>query len=109
MKIFCGGRLLADKVSIADCFASRFKGLMGKSVIDEGEGLFLARCSAIHCFFMKTTIDAVYLANDLTVLDFETLRPWSIGKKVAKTAHVLELAAGAARVKVGDVLIIVSQ
>ena len=109
MKIFCGGRLLADRVSIADCFASRFKGLMGKSCLNEGEGLFLARCSAIHCFFMKTSIDAVYLDSDLTVLDVETLHPWSIGKRVAKTSHVLELAAGSARVRVGDVLFIVSQ
>ncbi len=82
---------------------------MGRKNLGEGEGLFLARCSSIHCFFMRTSIDAVYLAKDLTVIAVEPLHPWKIGKRIAKTEHVLELAAGSARVKVGDVLIIVSQ
>jgi uncharacterized membrane protein (UPF0127 family) len=107
MKIYCNNYLLADKVSVADNFFSRFKGLMGKSCIGSGEGLLLMNCPSIHCFFMKTTIDAVYLTKDLKVIGVETLSPWSLGKRFKDTAHVLELGAGCARVRAGNVLKIV--
>jgi uncharacterized membrane protein (UPF0127 family) len=102
--VFCGTHLLANKVKLAATFFSRFKGLMGKSQLEDGEGLLLTNCRSIHCFFMKMSIDAVYLSKDMTVLAVETLAPWSIGRQVKHTAHVLELAAGAAHVSVADKL-----
>lgn len=83
--------IIASKVRLADTFISRFKGLMGQT-IEPGEGLLLLRCRSIHTFFMKMQITAVYLSEDMTVLDIETLPPWRIGKHVWKTRHVLELA-----------------
>ncbi|MFB0921008.1 MAG: DUF192 domain-containing protein, partial [Oscillospiraceae bacterium] len=65
-------------------------------------------CSAIHCFFMKIPIDAVYLSKNMTVLGTETLRPWSVGGYFKGTANVLELKAGRALVNPGDVLKIYS-
>ncbi len=104
MVISCGGRVLADKVEAADTFLKRFRGLMGRKSLADGEGLLLLNCSSIHCFFMKIAIDAVYLSEDMTVLGKETLAPWKIGGRFQKTAHVLELAAGAADVAVGQSL-----
>lgn len=100
---------MADKVAIADTFLSRFRGLMGKRNIGAGEGLLLLYCPSIHCFFMKTTIDAIYLTKAMEVIGVETLHPWSVGRRLKKTVHVLELAAGSARVEVGDVLEIRAQ
>lgn len=95
--------ILAKNVKKADTFMSRFVGLMNKKTINEDEGLLLIKCSSIHCFFMKFTIDAVYLSKDMIVLNKETIPPWKIGKIVKKCAHVLELAEGAARkISVGD-------
>ncbi len=102
--IICNGLILASKVQVADDFFPRFKGLMGKKSLDDGEALLLMNCPSIHCFFMKIPIDAVYLSKDMTVLSHETLYPWSIGSRVKGTAHVLELAAGKALVSEGDVL-----
>ncbi|MPN59312.1 hypothetical protein SDC9_207033 [bioreactor metagenome] len=64
----------------------------------------LFNCPSIHCFFMKMTIDTVYLSEDMTVLGKETLAPWKIGRRFIKTAHVLELAAGTADVAAGETL-----
>lgn len=98
--------ILAKDVKRADTFLSRFVGLMNKKTINEGEGLLLINCSSIHCFFMKFTIDAVYLTKDMVVLDKETIPPWRIGKIVKKCAHVLELAEGAAKkISVGDMIV----
>ena len=107
MLIYCNNRVLADKVRIANTFITRFQGLMGKKILGDGEGLLLIDCPSIHCFFMKMTIDTVYLSKDMTVLGIETLAPWSIGSRVKNTVHVLELAAASAWVSVGDVMEIV--
>lgn len=104
MIVLCEGRTIASNVKIADSFFTRFKGLMGKKSLRNGEGLLLKNCSSIHCFFMKIPIDAVYLSKDMTVLGVETLPPWRIGCRVKKTTHVLELAAGTALVTCGKVL-----
>ncbi len=104
MIVYCNNQVLADNVKIADTFFSRLKGLMGKKSLADGEGLLLTRCSAIHCFFMRITIDAIYLSAQMTVLGKETIPPWKVGKHFKKTANVLELAAGSANVAIGDKL-----
>lgn len=105
MKILCNDRIIAGNVSLADRFSSRFKGLMGKPSLSEGEGLLLIDCGSIHSFFMKIPITAVYLSSDMTVLAVEILSPWRIGRYVKNSAHVLELEAKSGiPINVGDIL-----
>ncbi len=104
MVVKCDGKILADKVGLANSFFTRLKGLMGKEHLEDGEGLLLMHCSSVHCFFMKTTIDAVYLSKNMTVLGTETLTPWSVGRHIKGAAHVLELATGTASFSCGAVL-----
>ena len=104
MVVECKGLILADNIRIADSFTTRFKGLMGKKSLGDGEGLLLMNCPSIHCFFMKMPIDAVYLSKNMTVLGIETLPPWRIGHHIKNTAHVLELAAGTSLMTVGSTL-----
>lgn len=102
--VTCNQRVVADKVCLADTFFRRFRGLMGKRTLGAGEGLLLMNCPAIHCFFMRVAIDAVYLSGDMTVLAVETLAPWRIGSHVKHAAHVLELPAGSAQLSRLDML-----
>ena len=104
MVVKCDEKVLADKVSVANSFFARFKGLMGKKGLEAGEGLLLIHCSSVHCFFMKIPIDVVYLSKNMTVLGTETLLPWHIGKNIKGSAHVLELAADTAVVSIGSLL-----
>lgn len=104
MLVIYQGRVLASKVKTANTFILRLKGLIGKKELEDGEGLLLMGCPSIHCFFMKISIDAVYLSRDMTVLGVETLSPWKIGKRIKGTAHVLELSAGIATVEAGNKL-----
>ncbi len=108
MIVICNDKHLASEITLADTFYKRLKGLLGKSSINAQEGLLLKNCSSIHCFFMKFTIDAIYLSKNMTVIEKETIKPWKTGKMVKNTAHVLELKEGASQnVKAGDTLLFV--
>ena len=108
MIIYCKNIPVIKHAKVADTFAGRFIGLMGKTDLDSEEGLILMRCSSVHCFFMKIPIDAVYLSKDLRVLEMETITPWHVGRRCENTAHVLEVKAGTSKLKfaVGDELIL---
>jgi uncharacterized protein len=104
--VTCNGVLIADQVLIADSYFKRLRGLLGKKQLQPGEGLLLTKVSSVHCFFMKFTIDVVYLNAEMVVTGIETLPPWRIGKMVRGTKHTLELEEGKAqsRIKRGDTL-----
>ena len=110
MTVSCGAHIIADEVTIADSFFSRFIGLMGKSEITSSQGLLLRRCSSVHCFFMRFPIDVVYLSGADTVLYFETVKPWHLGRWIKNTKHILELYPGTAQhyLSVGNILTITS-
>jgi uncharacterized membrane protein (UPF0127 family) len=104
MKVYCNEEIIVHEVKIADTFKTRLIGLMGRDKLQD-EGLLLTNCSSIHCFFMKITIDAVYLSKDMTVLYKDTLKPWRIGKIVKGAKHILEIPENAsARIKIGDTI-----
>lgn len=105
MKLLCNNILIASNIKVANTFVSRLVGLLDRKNIDENEGLLLMRCSSIHCFFMKFTIDAVYLSKDMEVLYKETVKPWKIGKIVKNTYNILELKqCKAQEITVGNIL-----
>lgn len=81
-------------VETADTFLARFRGLMGRRELAPAHALLLEGCSSVHMFFMKFSLDIVYLNRDFRVLYVETLRPWQVGSLVKGCAHVLELNAG---------------
>ncbi len=99
MKIYAisqDGCPIAGRVSVADNWFSRFKGLMFRKTLPAGEGLLLKNCSAIHCCFMRFPIDVVYLDEEMRVVTVETVKPWRLGGIHPGVKHVLELGAGCA-------------
>ena len=107
MKLYVNNNLLLDNITIAESLKIRLVGLLNKKSLNENEGLLLKNCSLIHCFFMKFTIEAVYLSKDMKVLYKETVKPWRIGKLVKNCAHVLELPEGMTTgIGIGDNIIL---
>ncbi len=100
------GLMVAGQVEIADNLMSRFRGLMGRDHLSEGQGLLLQKCSNIHTLFMNFPIDAVYLNHNSVVVAVETnLKPWRLGGIHWGVKKVLELRCGAAcLLKRGDEL-----
>jgi len=88
------GDVVCDRCVVATSPFSRMKGLLGRSELGPGEGLLLRPASAIHTFFMRFPIDAVFLDRDWRVVGIAgDVAPWrTAGRKGAKA--VLEISAG---------------
>lgn len=84
-------------ISIADSFWTRFMGLMGKTetqIRDMG-GLLISPCSQIHTFFMKASIDVVYLDRNGNVVQIdEDVRPFKCCKRVKQAKYLIEFPKG---------------
>lgn len=88
------GRMLLNRVEVADSFGLRFMGLMGRKDMDVQGGLLLKNTSKIHTSFMRFTIDVIYLNSRYEILKIESVKPWKIGSTVKGAAHVLEVKEG---------------
>lgn len=98
---------MAEKAEKADSFLTRARGLLGRSSLDPGRGMWIVPCSMIHTFFMAFAIDAVFLSKELKVVKIaESLKPWRLSPWVRGAHSVLELPAGYSKGKVsaGDQL-----
>jgi uncharacterized protein len=72
------------------------RGLLGRSGLEQGEGLLLRPASSIHTFFMRFPIDVVFLGSDGRVLKVvPELAPWRTASARGAKA-VVELPAGEA-------------
>src|SRR5258708_30366928 len=99
--------VLADCVEVADRGATRRKGLLGRSGLPAGEGLWIVPCESVHTFGMKFPIDLVYLDRKKKVKQVRSgVPPWRLS--ACLSAHsVLELASGTVRItqtRPGDTL-----
>jgi hypothetical protein len=88
------GTVLATGLVVADGSGKRSKGLLGRTNLSPGEGLWIVPCEAVHTFFMHFPIDLVYLDRHKRVRKVRrAVAPWRIS--VCILAHsVLELAEG---------------
>lgn len=88
--------LIGDRIELAGTAARRSKGLLGRSGLASGEGLWIVPCEAVHTFAMKFAIDLVYLDKSHRVVKVRhAVRPGRIS--AALRAHsIIELPAGAA-------------
>lgn len=81
----------------AQTFFQRLRGLMFYPTMPAGyDALLLDPCRAIHGFFMRFAIDAVFLDKDNRILKVATCPPWSVGPMAWRAQRVLEMRAGAA-------------
>ena len=92
------GETIATDAHEAASFWSRFRGLMLRRRLGEGEALVIRAGGAIHMMFMFFPIDAIFIDKDAKVTAVgRRVRPWfgiASGGKGAKA--VIEMAAGAA-------------
>lgn len=99
-------QMVASKAILANSFFTRLQGLLGSSPLQEGEGLYLVPCNAIHMFFMTFAIDAIFLDKENTVVGLEkNLQPWKLSATYKQAQGCLELPAGtivSTSTKLGD-------
>lgn len=60
--------------------------------------LLLMSCNRIHTYFMRFSVDVVYLSQDYVILAVEeSIDPWKLGMLVDGCNHVLEMEAGTSK------------
>jgi uncharacterized protein len=93
------GRVVCEQLLVAARPLRRMRGLLGRSSLPAGEGILLKPAGSIHTMFMRFSIDAVFLDEDLRVVGIvHDLPPWRVAARAGARA-VLELAAGESRVR----------
>jgi uncharacterized membrane protein (UPF0127 family) len=91
------GRIVCERVIVADRPYRRMRGLLGRRYLRKGEGMVLRPGWSIHTAFMRFPIDAVFLDADQVVIKIEhEVGPWrTVSCRGAR--EVVELAAGECR------------
>jgi uncharacterized membrane protein (UPF0127 family) len=107
--------IVSERLTLGTSFGQRFRGLMGRASLEQGEGLFLPDTS-IHMMFMRFAIDALFIGPEesdgsrVVVATREHLPPWrGIVLPVRRAKGVVELAAGTLaehKVRPGDRFVI---
>jgi uncharacterized protein len=91
------GTVIAESVVVATSPWRRFVGLMGRTELPAGHGLYLRPCNSIHTFFMRFPIDAVFVDKEgETVRVYEHIKPWRMTRLVRHAKACIELPAGTA-------------
>lgn len=90
---------LICQAMVADSLLSRGLGLMFRKGLPRDGGLLIKfsrhiRSYSIHSFFMRFTIDLVFLDNKNRIVDLHTLKPWGLFSPKGTCAGVLEVNAG---------------
>jgi hypothetical protein len=101
------GRTIATHLGTAFESKSRRDGLLGRDGLAPGEALIIAPSNAVHTFFMRFSIDVLFVRKDGQVVGLRhAVRPWRIA--VSPRAYaVIELEAGtlaATDTRAGDVV-----
>ncbi len=100
--------VVASHVEIAYRLWERMRGLLGRTSLPPGHGLWIDPCRSIHTFFMRFPIDAVFLGRNREVLRvYRDLKPFRLTRCVAGARAVLELPSGTLKedlVQTGDLL-----
>jgi hypothetical protein len=103
-------RVLADRAILAKTWMERMVGLLGKKRLEDGEGLVIEDCSAIHTFLMKFPIDVLFLDEEMKVIaTLSHLKPFRIAIR-RKGRVVVELPSGKieeSKTKMGDMVEII--
>jgi len=94
------GKKVKVEVDLADNFTTQVKGLMGRTVLGDQEGmLFIFNRSAIHGFWMLNTsleLEAIHFSENGLVVDIIKMQPNTMNKYYPKESskYVLEVCSG---------------
>lgn len=101
------GEVLGDRVVRAGSSKERRSGLLSRSGLEPGEGLWIDPCEGVHSFGMKFPIDVLHIGRNKRIRKVRSvMKPWRISFSLLSRS-VLELPAGTAArtgTKAGDLL-----
>ena len=95
MRIIKEGKVLGEKIHLADSFWLRLKGLLGKKALERGSGLLLRPCRQVHTWFMAFPLDIIFLDKEGQIVELiRGLGPGQVSPLVVRSQQVLEMPVG---------------
>lgn len=89
------GTALATRAELALSGRKRARGLLGRTSLEEGEGLVIRPCRGVHSFGMKFFIDVAYVSDaGVVVCVLAPLVPGKAGPVTWEAGWVVELPEG---------------
>ncbi len=89
------GVLIGEHIKKADNYFTRLFGLLPRSGLKPGEGLWIVPCREIHSIGMRFVFDALFLDKDLCVVHtLHRMKPFRVIWPIKHAESVLELDAG---------------
>lgn len=85
---------IGDRIARAGTSNERTTGLLRRTGLEKGEGLWIIPCEAVHTFFMKFPLDLIYIDRKHRIRKVvRNVAPWRVS--VCLSAHsIIELPAG---------------
>lgn len=100
------------QIEKADSFLKRAVGLLGRDQLESTKALWITNCRSVHTFFMKFSIDVVFVDKNLIVKKvLENVAPWKMTLPVLSASSVFEFNGGQCKlleIEVGDQLDVVA-
>ncbi len=101
---------IATNAVYAKSFFSRLKGLIGKNCFSSGEALVIPGCQAIHMFFMKFSIDVIFIDKEKRVVGLvQAIKPFCLSPLFWKASLAIEIPQGTinqTKTKLRDLILI---
>jgi uncharacterized membrane protein (UPF0127 family) len=89
--------VLATSMEVANTDSKRRKGLLGRDGLSAGGGMWICPCEAVHTFWMRFSIDLVYLDRKYQIRKIKSdVRPWRLSGCL-RAHSVIELPPGTIR------------
>jgi uncharacterized membrane protein (UPF0127 family) len=107
VQIKYGEKILAKDVLIAEAMIDRLIGLMFRKQLTGSDGLLIDPCRSIHTFFMRYSLDIVFINKKNKVIKIiRDIKPWRMTWIYFRANKTLELPAGKlpSDLKEGDIL-----
>ena len=105
-------QLISGELQPAESFLDRGIGLLKFKKIEPEYILWIKKCNSIHTFFMRFSIDCVFVDTNLVIKSLhQEVKPWRLIWPQWGATSVLEMSAGAIerwQLKKGDQLYVVS-
>lgn len=90
--------IICNNMKEAKSFIDRLIGLMFKEPMKNYDGLLIRPCNSIHTFFMKYSLDVIFLSKNLEVIEiYRNLKPWRLTRIILKANQCLEMESGTLR------------
>lgn len=100
--------IISQQTKIADSILSRLIGLLERSSIDPQEALVITHCRAIHMFFMRFSIDVIFVdKNNRAIGLIARIKPFQISPYFFRSHYAIELPPGKiqeTKTTLGDVI-----